>query len=100
VVDGWMNRFTRGFPSSVKVTASKGTSVVAVDYAIRIEHWNDFKNEILSEYPGFFRIRISKKVNDTSHHPAANDFAWMDSCCNNNALSLLKVLLIILASNN
>jgi hypothetical protein len=36
-------------PASIKIHSKERASIVAVDYSVRIEHWNDPDYEVLSE---------------------------------------------------
>ena len=48
MVNSRMKYFTRCFPPSVQVAASKGTSVVSVNNTVGIEHGNNFEDKVLS----------------------------------------------------
>ena len=58
MIDSGMKDFRGRFPTTVKVASSEGAPIIAVDDAIRVEHWNDLENEIFSEEPRFVVVRI------------------------------------------
>ena len=58
VINRWMQFLMRYLPSSVQVATSKGAPVVPINNAVRIQHRDDFENELLSEQLGFIVFRV------------------------------------------
>lgn len=79
VVNCWLQRLGRELPAAVQVTAGQRTTVVSVNYAVGVEHRDDFEDKIFPQQAGFLIIRIRQKVQNASHHPAANGLAGVDS---------------------
>ena len=89
------------FPASVKVLPSKRASVVAIDNAIRVEHWYNFEDEILSQSLGFSSM-AHEELYDSFHHPACIRLAWVDTRRDEDAslcLTLLTMRVLLLRSN-
>ena len=99
MVDSWMQHFWRSLPSSVQITSCQRASVVSIDHAIWIEHWDHFEHKILSQQLCFRRCRIAQEVESSSHHPGTYWFSWVDSRCYNHTLSFCHVLLVLLTCN-
>ena len=61
-IDRRMQHFTGPLPTAVQITSGQTAAVVAVDDAIRVEHWHDFEDEVLTQVFCLERVRINKEV--------------------------------------
>ena len=75
---------------AVQIATRKRTTVVAVDYTVRIEHGNDFKHEVIPKDLGV-QAWPNEVVDDALHHPTGIRFAWVHSRRYDYALSQLRV---------
>jgi len=81
VPNSWMQHLTWVLPSSIKIASSKRAPVVAVDDAIRVHHWNNFEDIVVSEVVGS-GVVANEEVNDTLHHVGRVRLSRMDSGSN------------------
>ena len=95
VENGRVKGLVRSLPAAVQVATCQAAPVVAVDDAVRVEHWDYFEYEVLSEHFGFNVIWVSQKGEDTAHHPGADRLARVHSRGDNDTLALSKVLQIV-----
>lgn len=58
-INGWVQYFIWELPATVQVAPSKGTSVVTVNYSVRVQHRNYFEDKIVSEQLSLLVGRIS-----------------------------------------
>ena len=49
VSDGWVEHLWRVPPFTVEVAADYWAAVVAVDYAVGVQHWDDLEGEFVTE---------------------------------------------------
>jgi len=77
--DGGLKSSTRLYPFSVQVHSLQGTSVVPINYPIRIKHWNYFEDKVLSKQLGVWIYRVKKVLQNSIHDPRALNFSWMNS---------------------
>ena len=81
VVDGWMENFGGCFPSTIQVTARQRAPIVAIDDAVWVQHWNNFEDKVLPQQLRLYRVRRSKEVESSFHHPRANGFSRVHPSC-------------------
>lgn len=68
IVYGGVEEFRRVLPATVKINSEHVASVVSVDDAIRVEHWDDLEDELLSKHLCIFVALLEKEVNDALAH--------------------------------
>ena len=57
IVNSRMEVFVRSEPLSIEIYSEQRASVIAIDDSIWIKHWNDFEDEVPSQYTSIFFIR-------------------------------------------
>lgn len=74
--------------TSIKVPSHDASPEIAEDYAIDVDHRNQFKKSFVSQV---MRLRGEQLLDEAVHHPAALGFAWMKPCCAKNVYFLTCV---------
>ena len=57
VVDGRVKELAWFLPSTIQIDSKKTNSVITVNHTIRVEHWNDFDNELVSDFNSLWVVR-------------------------------------------
>ena len=84
MIDCWVQNFTRVLPPSVEITTSQRTSIVAVDYTVRVQHWDNLEDELVSQLMRY-RIAADEEIYNSFHHPGRVWLTRVDSWGNNNS---------------
>jgi hypothetical protein len=82
------------WPLPVVIQTIYTWSLISVNNSIGIQHWHNFKNEIISQELSFCIILLKQIPNNSFNNKWANIFSWMNSSWKNNHFSLLYFLLI------
>lgn len=77
-------------PLSIQINCWDWASVVPNNNAIRVKHWNNFKNKFISQFLGI-RVVTDQELNDSLHNEAWIWFSWMNSSTYNNSRSFCNV---------
>lgn len=72
VVDSGMQYFRWRLPSTIQIASSQRTSIISINYAIWIQHWNNFEYKVLAKNFSLRYISTSEEVQGTFHHPGTN----------------------------
>lgn len=67
VINFWMKVFGRVLPTFIEVISRNVWSVVTMNYPIRVEHWDNFEDKVLTKFFCLF-ISWQKKFNDAITH--------------------------------
>ena len=89
----WVQSFWRIFPPTVQILANETTSVVPINYPVRIQHRDYFENEVVPQNLSFGLVTY-QKVNNTFHHPRAIAFTWMYTSRNKDSFLLLRLIVL------
>lgn len=57
IIDFRMFNLTRLFPLTIKIVSSYRSSVISIDNSVRVEHWNDFYDELISQFFSIWMCR-------------------------------------------
>ena len=95
VENGRVKGLVWSLPAAVQVATCQAASVIAVNDAVGVEHWDNFEYEVLSQHFGFNVIWVGQKGEDTAHHPGADRLARVHSRSDHDALALSKVLQVV-----
>ena len=68
IVNSGVEDFGRIRPSSIQISSHHVTSIIASHYSIRVEHWDYFENECVSQQLRLFVILLKQKFNRTMNH--------------------------------
>jgi hypothetical protein len=80
------------FPTTIQILAYETTSIVSIDYTVRVKHRHDFEHKVISQKPSFWLL-TRQKLQNAFHNPWAVALARMNSSRNKDSLlSLLFVL--------
>jgi hypothetical protein len=83
----WIN------PLSIQVNTSQRISIVATDYSVWVEAWNQYKGVESAEVLGFSTVR-SYEIIDASEYFTAWGFSGVHSACDQNYLVAFNALRI------
>lgn len=99
IIDNRVENFGRVLPPPIQISSRKGSPIISIDDSVRVEHWDNFEYEIISENLSFFIIRIGKEFNNSLHHPRSDCFSRVNSCTNDYRFLGLPSRRFCLASN-
>ena len=75
----WVQYFVWELPSTVQIAPCQRTSVVAVNYSVRVQHRDNFKDKVVSEQLSLLIGRISQEIYQATHHPRAHCFSRVNA---------------------
>mmetsp|Transcript_5913 Transcript_5913/g.5318 ORF Transcript_5913/g.5318 Transcript_5913/m.5318 type:complete len:436 (+) Transcript_5913:557-1864(+) len=99
VINGGVELSGRVDPAPVEVYSRQVAPGTAIDDPIRIQHWDDLENKVVSQNLGIQR-RSRQIIKDAFHHPGGAAFARVDPGGEDDPLAVLDGIRVALESSH